>query len=369
MLSKQTVVFAALLLIALAVVLAAVFSGSTWSGPGTVTALSGAGLLAIIGIAGRILNAWRAPLLGALAVIALAMCVYGIATGNGPFALAGTVCLVLTGASSAVVFQLSELSSQSGEHGEAFSPPRLAHLLERIHEHSMLSETAKRVLFRNRELDLLRRSIEEDIERADYNAALRLCDDMADVFGFREEAEAFRSRIQQVRHEDYENQVRGALSQLESHLGNRDWSRAHEVAARIGRLFDDPHVREEVESRIAQSRAEHRRELEASFREAAAREDVELAMQRLRELDRYLTQEEAAQLAEVAQEVVSKHRENLSVQFKLAVNDHRWVDAARIGDAIMSEFPNTKMAEEVTSMIDVLRTRATQAAVAGEKAS
>jgi hypothetical protein len=87
-------------------------------------------------------------------------------------------------------------------------------------------------------------------------------------------------------------------------------------------------------------------------------------MQRLRELDRYLDKGEAGRLSEYAEAVVAKHRENLSVQFKIAVNDHRWADAARVGDAIMAEFPNTKMAEEVRSMIDVLRTRATQAAVA-----
>ena len=71
-------------------------------------------------------------------------------------------------------------------------------------------------------------------------------------------------------------------------------------------------------------------------------------------------------LAEVAQGVIVRHRENLGVQFKLAVNDHRWAEAARLGDTIISEFPNTQMAAEVRSMIDVLRTRATQAALAAQ---
>ena len=88
-------------------------------------------------------------------------------------------------------------------------------------------------------------------------------------------------------------------------------------------------------------------------------------MRLLKELDHYLTQEEAARLEEVAHGVISKHRENLGVQFKLAVNDHRWAEAARTGEAIIQEFPNSKMAEEVRGMIDLLRTRASEAAAAG----
>jgi hypothetical protein len=53
----------------------------------------------------------------------------------------------------------------------------------------------------------------------------------------------------------------------------------------------------------------------------------------------------------------------LGVQFKQAVADHRWSEAAQAGEVIMAEYPNTKMADEVRSMIDVLRVRASQAAV------
>ena len=85
-------------------------------------------------------------------------------------------------------------------------------------------------------------------------------------------------------------------------------------------------------------------------------------MSLLKQLDRYLSREEAGRLAKVAEGVVVKHRENLGAQFKLAVNDRRWGEAARVGETIMAEFPNAKMAEEVRSMIDILQTRAGQPA-------
>ena len=61
--------------------------------------------------------------------------------------------------------------------------------------------------------------------------------------------------------------------------------------------------------------------------------------------------------------VVSRHRENLGLRFKLAVNDKRWSEALEVGEEIIREFPNSKMADEVRSMLTVLETRAGQAGV------
>jgi hypothetical protein len=212
-------------------------------------------------------------------------------------------------------------------------------------------------------MGLLRQAIEADIAEGKYNVALTLCDEMADVFGHRNEAESFRSRIMQARQERFDADVHAALDHLDGLLRGRDWAAVHQEAARIRRLYHDSHLIQNLDQRILQARAEHKSELEGRFLEAAQRDDVEAAMNLLKELDRYLEPAEAERLAEVAQGVVVKHRDNLGVQFKLAVNDRRWAEAARIGETIITEFPNTKMAEEVRSMIDLLRTRATQAAL------
>lgn len=246
------------------------------------------------------------------------------------------------------------------------SASRTDDLLGRILDNSMLSDNAKRVLFRERELELLRRSIEEDINRGDYDAAITLCEDMANQFGYREEAEAFRSRIDKIRDEQYEAHVDTALERLDVLLGERNWSAAHNEAARIRRLYPDSHIIEDLDGRIMHAREEHRSELEARFLQLAQSDDVEDAMKTLKELDRYLTREEAQRLAEVAQGVIVKHRDNLGAQFKIAVNEHRWAEASLLGKTIIDEFPNTQMAAEVGSMIDMLRTRATQAALTAE---
>jgi hypothetical protein len=239
-------------------------------------------------------------------------------------------------------------------------------MLAQIHEHTMLSDNAKRVLFREREIAMLRHAIEEDISRGDYDAGMILCDEMINSFGYRQEAESFRSRILHARQEHYEAQVHTALEQFDTLLAARNWARAHEEAARIRRLYPDSHYVKELDRRIQEARDGHKSELELKLMEAAQREDMREAMTLLRELDKYLSRDEAGRLTEVAQSVVSKHRKGLEQQFKAAVNDRQWAKAAQIGQTIVSEFPKTKMADEVRSMIQVLRTRATQAAVSSE---
>jgi hypothetical protein len=283
---------------------------------------------------------------------------------------AGLVGVVVLGATLPLLIMLYRMHAGGGGGGASSKDAGAIHtsrsienLLAQLYQNSMLSDIAKRVLFRDQELDLLRRAIEEDIAHSDYNAGLTLCDDMANVFGRREEAEAFRTRILQAGHAAYEAKVRQSLDQFDQILAARDWANAHREAASIKRLYPAHHLVQELDQRILQAREDHKKELEAHFIDAANRDDLDSAMTLLRELDKYLTREEAGRLAQTAQRVVSKHRDNLSMQFKLAVNDHRWAEAAQVGDIIMQQYPNTKMADEVRSMIDVLRVRASQAAV------
>jgi hypothetical protein len=241
--------------------------------------------------------------------------------------------------------------------------------LTQIQEHSMLSDNAKRVLFRDREVQLLRNAIEDDIARGDYNAAITLCEEMANLFGYREEAEAFRSRIVQARQQQYELEVQAAVDQLDAALADRDWAAVHQQAARLKRLYPDSHFVGDLDLRIQHARAEHKRELESRFLEAAEQDDPRAAMVLLRQLDRYLSREEGERLTEVAQGVITKYRESLGTDFRRAVGEHRWAEAAHVGEQIIGDYPNTQMANEVRSLLEVLRSKAGQAAVAGEVAS
>jgi hypothetical protein len=303
-----------------------------------------------------------------LALGAGSMLIFGVTARALGWSLGGLIGLIVVAATAPLAFQLAGLLGGLSGHWPAFND-RISGVLAQIHDHTMLSDNAKRVLFRDRELQLLRSAIEDDIARGDYDAAVTLCDEMANLFGYREEAERFRSRIAQSRQEHYEAQLDMERQRFDAHLAERNWAAVHQHAARVRRLYPDSQLVGELEQRIHHARDEHKRELEAAFLEAAERGDVESAMALLKQLDLYLGREEAGRLSEVAQGVIVRHRENLGAQFRLAVNDHRWAEAARHGETIIAEFPNSKMATEVRSMIEVLQSRAAQAAVAVDESS
>jgi hypothetical protein len=309
---------------------------------------------------------------GVVGLICAGLIAFGVARADETLGVAllaiGALGLILAAVALPIVLALHHLTSGGQPSPTLSASSSTDRLLAQIYENSMLSDNAKRVLFRDRELELLRRAIEDDMAHGDYNSGLTLCDEMANLFGHREEAEDFRNRILHANHAAIEAKVHQALANLDHILAMRDWARAHQDAASIRRLYPTHHLVQTIDARILQARDEHQRELEARFTEAATRDDVNQAMLLLKELDRYLSREEASRFAEVAQNVVIKHRDGLSMQFKLAVNDHRWAEAAQVGDLIIAEYPNTKMADEVRSMIDVLRVKATQAAVAAAEA-
>ena len=81
-------------------------------------------------------------------------------------------------------------------------------------------------------------------------------------------------------------------------------------------------------------------------------------MKLLRELDGYLTPDEARKFRVAATDVITKYKDTLGARFKMAVSDRRWEEAIEFGEVITQQFPNTKMAEEVKTMLETIRVRA-----------
>ena len=89
--------------------------------------------------------------------------------------------------------------------------------------------------------------------------------------------------------------------------------------------------------------------------EAVRVNDVERSIELLKELDKYLTPQEGAALAESARDVFKKKLHNLGVQFAIAVADQNWSFAVATGEEIVKEYPNSRMAREVHEKLELLR--------------
>ena len=232
--------------------------------------------------------------------------------------------------------------------------------LDAILEAMQMSENAKRILFRDRELELIRKTVQDDIVSGDFHAALVLCDQMANVFGAVEEAEEMRSKVQEIIHQHHEERIREEMQGLSKLLDAHQWVEAYQYAAKMRRLYPESPLLHDLEQRIAGVRIEYGHDLEDRFLQAAKNDDIENAMVLLRELDRYLTPEEARRFRDTATSVITTYRESLGARFKMAVSDHRWRDANDFGEALVRQFPNTKMAVEVSDMLETIQARAVE---------
>ncbi len=228
-------------------------------------------------------------------------------------------------------------------------------------ERANLSEEARRVLGRRTDREILCQAIEEDLASGDFDAAALLVRELADRLGARAEAEEYRRRVEQARSERTTTEVTEQVAYLDGLILQRRWNVALADAARIARLYPESPMAERLRGRVEEARARHKAELEQRFLVAARADQVEVAMATLKELDEYLTEGEAEPLREVARGVVSKAREGLGAEFKLAIQEKRWRDATLLGERILGEFPNTRMAQEVREVMDHVRERAAAA--------
>ena len=181
-----------------------VHSGHLWIGLAVFTAT----LLAVVALR-RPEAVWAAPVLS------------GAVAG-------GLICLIAIG----VILILGDRRSSKGDAASNA-------ILARIEEHSMLSDAAKRLVYRDRELDLLRMLVEQDIAARDFDAALRMVDELASQFGRLEEAESLRTRIETIRRSEVESRVREGTEEIERLLIAGDWNAASQALHRLQRLFPD----------------------------------------------------------------------------------------------------------------------------------
>lgn len=243
----------------------------------------------------------------------------------------------------------------------------MATLLDSINDRLLVSDMAKRIAYRGKDRQVLRDAIRDDLNKGDFDAAMVMVNQMSETYGYREEAEEFRQKIMQLRETDVSTELARAVRRVDELTAQEAWDQAFAEVARIARMYPDAPRAAELPQRVRQAFENRKHELERAFLRAAERDDVDQAMDLLRDLDRYLTEQEAEPFRETARGVIGKKRDNLGVQFKLAVHDKEWSRAVEVGQQIIREFPNTKMADEVRAMLDMLRRHAADEQAANQR--
>jgi tetratricopeptide (TPR) repeat protein len=321
-----------------------------------VLALLAVGLIAAIAVlVTLLLSGWEGENL-TLYLLVLAIPVL-LVYGAFAFLAYGLVRLMVTGHAA--------LHRTAGRVGRIESISQEQHeRLRELADLASLSEQAKSFVYREKEIEAIREIIRADVIRQDYETAKQLIDQLESRLGYVEEADRLREEVEASRSASLSEKIDKAVSMVQDSIVNRDWDKAFREAQRIRKIFPDNPKVASLGQRIETARATHKRELLQRYGEAVRKNDIDGGIELLKELDRYLTPQEAAALEESARGVFKAKLHNLGVQFAIFVTEQQWDKAIETGEEIIDEFPNTRMAHEVREKMDQLRARAS-AGVAG----
>jgi hypothetical protein len=263
-----------------------------------------------------------------------------------------------------LALQLQEFHTASNDRAErALSSinerfEQFSVMLNLISEQQLLSDRAKSVAFREKDSDALRRAIQDEMLKQNWESALALTNEMEKQFGFRQEADRLRAQIADKHNDLIRRQLSDAMATIDKYVRAEAWPDAFKEAQRIASALPESPMAQSMVQEVEKRREAQKQQLVQSLQDAAARHDADGGMEILKRLDTYLTPAEAEQYQEVARNILKERLVILRTQFAVSVQDHNWNEALRIADLVTRDFPNTQMAREVREMMDSLKARA-----------
>ncbi len=311
---------------------------------------------------------WIYPVVFLLALGLLALGVYLAATNRGWTMLAAgalSVVGVLIAWPIAVAFgsrgqirQSIELSmTPIHERMEQFSV-----MLNEIQDTQLLSDRAKSVAYREKDREAVRRAIQEDISRRDWEGALVLVNEMDTAFGYKQEAERIREEINQKFAEHIRRQIAAGVALIDRHTASQQWAAAFREADRLQQQFPTIEEVRSLPSDIELRRQAYKQKLLDDYNDRMAAKDVDGGIAVVRKLDFYLTPEEASGMQESVRNLFKDKINMLRDQLAEAIHQSRWADAHRIAETVVRDFPNTQLAKECREKSESFRRRAGDAA-------
>ncbi len=315
--------------------------------------LEGCRMLSALALIGWVIAAAMFAIFGdaGLGAIRFAIAIAILALGLGIHALLQALLAIEAGKATII-----ELIGRSAKRlDEAIEK------LDLIRENTLLSEDAKAIAFRRNDVNALRQAIGKEIEEREWEAAYALIDEMVQLFGNREEADQLREEIQQAQEKVYKQDISVEVARVDDLLAARDWDAA---AGQIRALQEEHSAQADIAAltdKLDAAKEQHKKWLLQQCNEAVQKNDFDRAVEILKELDRFLTPGEAEALGESARGVFKAKLHALGTQFSLLVSEKLWDQAVVVGQEIIDEFPNSRMATEISERMDALKGKAAEA--------
>ncbi len=227
--------------------------------------------------------------------------------------------------------------------------------LAQINHSTRVSETAKSIAFRDADRLSLRQAVFEKLQMQDFDGAKTVIDEIAGRPEYSDLAEDLRQQAEKYRTATSQERTNQVIAHIDKLMDDCQWIQASSQIEELIKASPDSERAKLMRQELLDKKEERKRILLAAWDDAVHQRETDRSLEILKELDHYLTPNEALALQETAKDVFRAKLHNLGDQFALLITEKQWNSALEIGQQIVDEFPNSKMAEEIRTKMDVLR--------------
>lgn len=237
---------------------------------------------------------------------------------------------------------------------------RGSNLLTQVSQASRLSDTAKEIVFRDSEQMELGEAALSKLHQHEFNDAEAMIAAMAKYPKYQHLSERLKLKADKFRSATEEGRVNQIIAHIEELFDQKLWMQAASQIDNLIRNFPYSEKAKTMPVRLQERKDRHKRQLLADWDMAVRNKETDRSLEILKELDLYLTPTEALALQESASSVFKTKLHNLGVEFSVAVTENNWKKALETGRHIVQNFPNSRMAAEIRSKMDILLERSKQ---------
>lgn len=227
--------------------------------------------------------------------------------------------------------------------------------LMQINQSTRISESVKAIAFREDDRQSLRNAVLERVKQNDFEAAYEIIDEISHHVGYRPLADELRQDVDSYRNATEEERIDQSITDIEALFKKCQWPKASIRIETLIRMYPQSEKARAMRQQLIDRKDERKKILLAAWDDAIQQQDTDRSLEILKDLDMYLTANEGLALQEAAKDVFKTKLHNMGVQFSMAVSDRQWETALDVGQQIVRDFPNSRMAEEIRTKIDVLR--------------
>jgi hypothetical protein len=227
--------------------------------------------------------------------------------------------------------------------------------LAQINHSTRISEAAKAIAFRDVDRQSLREAVFEKLQQQDFNAAQEIIDEIAKRPEYKELAEQLRAQTEKYYSANNQERMNQVIAHIEKLLNDCRWVRASAQIEGLIKAYPDFEQAKSMRQILLDKKQERKKILLAAWDDAVRQRETDRSLEILKELDLYLTPNEGLALQEAARDAFRTKLHNLGVQFSIAVAEKQWTGALGIGRQIITDYPNSRMSEEIRGKLEVLK--------------